>query len=109
MVCGASQGIGAASALELARLGCRVIVLARTADKLQTVLDGLPGEGHQRIACDLGDRPAVERAVSQTLAAVGPIHILVNNNAGPKPSRSPRSPTTCFFKRLSTTSWSPRS
>ena len=38
LVCGASQGIGKATALELARLGARVTLLARDGDKLRTVL-----------------------------------------------------------------------
>lgn len=85
LVCGASQGIGEATAHELASLGCRVIILARTAAKLEKVLAELPGEGHRMIARDLGDRDGLKADVEALLSAVGSIHILINNTAGPKP------------------------
>lgn len=85
LVCGASQGIGEATAHELATLGCRVIVLARTASKLEGVLAKLPGEGHSMIARDLSDRDGLKADVEAKLAEVGNIHILINNTAGPKP------------------------
>lgn len=84
LVCGASQGIGAATAEELASLGCRVVSLARSADKLEALTAALPGEGHRFLAVDLADRDALATAVKGVLAD-GPIHILINNTAGPKP------------------------
>ena len=84
LVCGASQGIGAATAHELADLGCKVIILARSQDKLDNVLSQLPGDGHQSLSHDLADRAGLESKVGALLEG-GPIHILVNNTAGPKP------------------------
>jgi 3-oxoacyl-[acyl-carrier protein] reductase len=49
LVCGASQGIGRATAIELARLGADVTVLARTEARLQTLVAELPRlHGDQR-------------------------------------------------------------
>ncbi|MGB8635685.1 MAG: SDR family NAD(P)-dependent oxidoreductase, partial [Rhodanobacteraceae bacterium] len=42
LVCGASQGIGRAVAIELAGMGASVTVLARRADKLKALLEELP-------------------------------------------------------------------
>lgn len=84
LVCGASQGIGAATAQALADLGCRVIVLARSEEKLHQLVANLPGEGHRVLAHDLADRDGLACKVGDLLKA-GPIHILVNNTAGPKP------------------------
>lgn len=85
LVCGASQGIGAATAHELAELGCQVIALARSEDKLNKVVASLPGSGHLALVADLSDREALAQKVEATLSSTGTIHILINNTAGPKP------------------------
>lgn len=85
LVCGASEGIGRATAHELALLGADVTVLSRSADKLRAVVDALPCVGAQRhgfVAADAGDTDGLRAAV-QSLAAERPVHILVNNTAGP--------------------------
>ena len=86
LVCGASQGIGRASAIELAELGASVTLLARSADKLRAVADGLP-----RIASGPAPRLAQRRHARYHAAAGGsdsagqaaPVHILINNTGGP--------------------------
>lgn len=85
LVCGASEGIGRAVAHELALLGADVTVLARRADALAQVADGLPRKGAQRhgwIAADVADTAGLRTAV-EALAAHRPVHILVNNTGGP--------------------------
>lgn len=84
LVCGASQGIGLATARELAALGARVTVLARRGERLEEVVAGLPGTGHRWVAADTADTPALAAAAS-ALAAEAPVHILVNNSGGPPP------------------------
>ena len=42
LVCGASQGIGRACAIELARLGASVTALARRGEVLANLVDSLP-------------------------------------------------------------------
>lgn len=85
LVCGASEGIGRATAHELALLGADVTVLARRADVLQDVVAALPRQGEQAhgwIAADVSRHEAL-RAQVEALAAGKPIQILVNNTAGP--------------------------
>jgi 3-oxoacyl-[acyl-carrier protein] reductase len=85
LVCGASEGIGRASAHELALLGCDVTVLARRPEALAAVAEALPRSGaqaHGWIAADVGDAAALSAQVA-ALAAGKPVHILVNNTGGP--------------------------
>ena len=59
LVCGASQGIGLASAIELAKLGANVTLLARRAELLEKLAGQLPrthfSQHHDWIAVDAGD------------------------------------------------------
>ncbi|MEO7148459.1 MAG: SDR family oxidoreductase [Rhodanobacteraceae bacterium] len=88
LVCGASQGIGRACALELAKLGADVTLLARREDVLRQLVDELPrthaAQRHGFIADDRGDTDGL-RAQVEALVAAGPVHILVNNSGGPPP------------------------
>lgn len=86
LVCGASQGLGAAVAYELALLGANVVLLSRNADKLATVTASLPNNGSQHhifIVSDTSKTDDVKHAVGGYLAAGNTIHILVNNTGGP--------------------------
>lgn len=85
LVCGGSEGIGRATAHELALLGAEVTVLARRADALAIVRDALPtapGRRHHLLAVDMDDTDALRTAV-EAHAAAHPVHILVNNTGGP--------------------------
>jgi 3-oxoacyl-[acyl-carrier protein] reductase len=86
LVCGASQGIGRASAIELAELGASVTLLARSVDTLQAVAESLPrahaGQRHDWRSVDMRDTAAVHSVATQ-LAASAPVHILINNTGGP--------------------------
>lgn len=88
LVCGASQGIGRACAIELAQLGASVTALARRADVLEQLVAELPraraGQQHAFIVADSGDTDGLRDAVRK-LAAAQPVHILVNNTGGPSP------------------------
>lgn len=81
IVTGASRGIGAAAAIELARQGAKVSLSARTAaacnDTLQQISD-LGGDAFAA-SCDVSDVGAVDKLVEDTLARFGRIDILVNN------------------------------
>jgi 3-oxoacyl-[acyl-carrier protein] reductase len=85
LVCGASQGIGAAAARELAQLGARVVLLARSPEPLALTLKSLAGpeRGHKTIPVDLADGAAVEKAAETLVRELGPIEILVANAGGP--------------------------
>jgi len=85
LVCGSTQGLGYASAVELALLGCHVVLMARNEDKLiETVktLDASKGQQHQYLVADFADTNAVKTA-AEGFAKTNPIHILVNNTGGP--------------------------
>ena len=85
LVCGGSEGIGRATAHELALLGADVTVLARRAEVLREVAEALPrreGQQHGWIAADVSQSDALH-AQAQALAAGRPVHILVNNTGGP--------------------------
>jgi 3-oxoacyl-[acyl-carrier protein] reductase len=85
LVCGASEGIGRAAAHELALLGADVTVLARRAEALEAVVAALPARGDQRhgfLVADAADTDGLRAAVA-ALVAARPVHILVNNTAGP--------------------------
>ena len=73
VVCGASKGIGRATAEMMVACGADVIALSRSAPEIP---------GARSISLDLEDAAAIEKTISGILVA-GPIHILVNNAAGP--------------------------
>ena len=79
LVTGGSRGIGLAVAKSLAEAGCQVAVVARDGDLAQTSANGLEGDGHLGLSCDVADAAAVKAAVSRTERDLGPISILVNN------------------------------
>ena len=85
LVCGASQGIGRASAMELAELGASVTLLSRSADALKTATDALPrkhGQHHRWFAADMADTDSLREALADSVAT-HPIEILINNAGGP--------------------------
>ena len=85
LVCGASEGIGAASAHELALLGASVTVLARREERLQAVVAALPvghGQQHGWVAADVSQPDALRARISE-LAAGKPVQVLINNTGGP--------------------------
>lgn len=84
LVCGASGGIGEASARVLAEQGARVILLARREEELKRVLGTLVGSGHRICVCDLSQPEQIDLVLTAELAAVGSIEILVANSSGPK-------------------------
>lgn len=87
LVCGGSKGIGLASAIELAKLGCNVTLLARNPDSLGTAiksLDKSKGQVHRFISVDQSNPDDV----SKRLSTIGQgFHILVLNSGGPKGGR----------------------
>ena len=86
LVCGGSEGIGRASAEALAALGADVTVLARRPERLAEVAAALPrvhaDQKHRHIAADVSDSTGLAAAVA-ALCAKYPVHVLVNNTAGP--------------------------
>lgn len=83
LVCGASQGIGRAIAVELAELGCQVCCLARNEERLEETLSLLKGDGHNYIVADHSDLENLGQQVSEHMDRHGAFDILVNNSGGP--------------------------
>ena len=85
LVCGSTQGIGKASAYELADMGANVILMARNEEKLQEVLSELPNDGsqhHEYRRADFSNTEEVKQVVT-SLSAERKIEILINNSGGP--------------------------
>jgi 3-oxoacyl-[acyl-carrier protein] reductase len=85
LVCGASQGIGLASAIELAELGAAITLLARSAGALEELAGRLPrprGQEHRWQAVDMLDTARLQGVVTE-VAAGSAVHILINNSGGP--------------------------
>jgi NAD(P)-dependent dehydrogenase (short-subunit alcohol dehydrogenase family) len=84
LVTGASSGIGEATAELLVERGATVAVLARRAERLQRLVERLPGTGHLVLPCDLADPDAAERAALEAWDALGHLDAVVHNAAIPK-------------------------
>jgi 3-oxoacyl-[acyl-carrier protein] reductase len=86
LVCGASQGLGAAVAKELALLGANIILLARTEINLQNVqskLDVSKGQKHQYIIADTSKPLELFEKVKTFLEEGNLVDIIINNSGGP--------------------------
>jgi NAD(P)-dependent dehydrogenase (short-subunit alcohol dehydrogenase family) len=83
LVTGAGRGIGRAIAIELARRGARLALLARTAEQLgeTAALVREQGDDAYVIPADLGEAEAPGQVARQLLKDFGPIDILINNAA----------------------------
>ncbi len=86
MVCGSTQGIGFATALELSQMGCTVTLVARNAEKLEEAKGQLAtahGQTHETLQADFSNPSGLESALKAYLADSKLINILVNNTGGP--------------------------
>lgn len=84
LVTGAARNIGRAVALTLAEEGYDIIGLARTdSPDLQEVADEVQRRGRRvfTAACDITDWEALHVTISDGVAALGPVTVLVNNAA----------------------------
>ncbi|HIQ05007.1 MAG TPA: 3-oxoacyl-ACP reductase FabG [Anaerolineae bacterium] len=90
LVTGASRGIGAGTALVLARYGADVAVnYLRSRERAEEVCERIRGLGRRAelVQADVTDAQAITRMVAEVEQTLGPIDILVNN-AGHNPLRS---------------------
>ena len=101
LVCGSTQGIGRASAIELALLGANVTLVARNEEKLrETVesLDNSSGQLHRYVVADFSDNQNVKEAIENYLRLCPDVHILVNNTGGPSGGPIIEAETEQFLK-----------
>lgn len=86
IVCGSSQGIGRAVAIELARLGASILLIARNESALSQVKNLLSieaGQRHDLMALDFQQVTTLKEQIDSYITSHRSIHILVNNTGGP--------------------------
>ena len=81
MITGASSGIGEAASLQIGKAGGKLLLVARTKEKLDAVAEAVQDVGGTGFVhtCDLSDSDDVERMAREVLAQHGHVDILVNN------------------------------
>ncbi|MBL7917946.1 MAG: SDR family NAD(P)-dependent oxidoreductase, partial [Bacteroidia bacterium] len=86
LVCGSTQGIGKACAMELASMGCNVTLVARNEDELKKVKAELPANNnqiHSYLCVDFSNPTNLKELTEAFIQRTGPVHVLVNNTGGP--------------------------
>ncbi len=102
LVCGSSQGLGRAAALEIALLGAHVTLVARSEDLLAEVaaeLDRNKGQRHDTFTADF-DKPEELKKKVAPLLEEKTYHILINNSGGPPPGPIVEAEGEAFIKAL---------
>jgi len=86
LVCGSTQGIGKAVAMELAKMGASITLLARNEEKLISVkheLDVSKNQKHKFICVDFTNPELLKQKTAKLIGEGELIHILINNTGGP--------------------------
>ena len=81
IVTGGGTGIGAATALRLAKEGANVAVCGRRIGPLESIVSEIENKGGQALAivCDIADESQVDTTISAVVSQFGGLDILVNN------------------------------
>ncbi|TNE46078.1 MAG: SDR family oxidoreductase [Deltaproteobacteria bacterium] len=83
LVTGGTNGIGKASAIQLAKMGAEVVILGRNPEKgAATVAEVKESCGHERVSflqCNLASQADIRRAAQDYLDTGKPLDILLNN------------------------------
>src|SRR5437773_12163483 len=77
VVTGAGRGIGRAIAIELGKLGARVVLVARSRTDLEDTAR-IIGASASVMPADVRSKDELQRIFAQTASAFGPVDILVN-------------------------------
>lgn len=88
LVCGSSQGMGKAIALQLAQQGANIVLFARNKDSLEKVkqeLDTSQGQHHDILIADFSNTEQVKTVLGSYFSSGVVIEILINNTGGPAP------------------------
>jgi 3-oxoacyl-[acyl-carrier protein] reductase len=100
LVCGSSQGMGKAIAIQLAEMGANVTLFARNLETLNQVKDELANNGSQEhfaICADFSKPDEVARALDEHLTVVPKFQILINNTGGPAPGPANTADASAFL------------
>ena len=89
IVCGSTDGIGKATAFELAANGCDITLVSRSANKLEKTLTELPKQNreqeHSYLEADFNNANSLKSKINSYVNKLDkPVHILVNNSGGPR-------------------------
>jgi len=81
IITGGGSGIGRGAALLMAQNGAKVVLIGRTAAKIEAVVDEIEAEGGtaKAFALDVADHAAVHQMAKDVLDAFGRIDVLVNS------------------------------
>jgi 3-oxoacyl-[acyl-carrier protein] reductase len=92
IVTGASQGIGRAIAIALARAGAKVACVARNADKLSETAQAIVAAGGTAdvYSCDVTSSESVQQVVDAVVEKWGKLYIVINNAGITKDTLIPR-------------------
>ena len=104
VVCGSSQGIGRATAVQFAASGASVVLIARNEDSLRKVLRELPAtkkQNHNILVADFADPEGLKKKLHNYVSENPPVHILVNNTGGPKGGEAISADTSEFIQAFS--------
>ena len=109
LVCGSSQGIGKACAIELANLGASITLFSRNKNSLEAVLLELNSlenkNAHQKHAvliADFSEPEQVKTVINANIDDTGGYDILINNTGGPAPGPANTSDADNFISAFST-------
>jgi 3-oxoacyl-[acyl-carrier protein] reductase len=85
LVCGSTQGIGKASAIELSAMGATVTLVARNEQALQATIKELSNHTNQKHTYLVADfsLPDQVKTVIENFVGGKQIHVLINNTGGP--------------------------
>lgn len=71
LIIGASSGIGKATAINLSKKGAKVVLVARSEDKLKEVITSCQGEGHSYYAIDVKNESGLDEAITKSVKETG--------------------------------------
>lgn len=104
IVCGSTQGIGRAIAIQFAASGANVILIARNEESLRKVLRELPAtkkQNHNFIVAEFSEPESLKKKIFNFVSENPPVQILVNNTGGPKAGDAISADTSEFIQTFS--------
>lgn len=84
-ITGASSGIGKAIAMELSRLGAKIVLGARRTEQLEKIVDGLSNAIY--VTTDVRHKADLERLVNAAVTEYGRLDVIINNAGVARTSR----------------------
>jgi NAD(P)-dependent dehydrogenase (short-subunit alcohol dehydrogenase family) len=91
VIAGVGPGLGASLARKFAKEGCRLAVLARSSDFLESLSEEIRRRGTEILAIptDIGEADQVAAAFERIRDQLGPVEVLINNASASGPFRQP--------------------